>query len=70
MCLIQTATRVWRMSGDFRKRKELEEARKAGLEPAERDEEGNEINPHIPQYIVKAPCIYIYRLVFKIISDG
>jgi len=49
------------MSGgreDFRKRKELEEARKAGLEPAERDEEGNEINPHIPQYIVKAPCIY------------
>lgn len=43
---------------DFRKIKELNEARKAGLIPAERDEEGNEINPHIPQYIAKAPCIH------------
>eukprot|EP01133_Synstelium_polycarpum_P012639 gene12639-14847_t len=41
--------------GDWRKEKELEEARKAGTAPAERDEDGNEINPHIPDYIKKAP---------------
>lgn len=40
---------------EYQKQKDLEAARKAGTAPPELDEEGNEINPHIPQYIVKAP---------------
>ena len=40
---------------DFRRQKELDEARKAGLAPAELDEDGKEINPHIPQYMTNAP---------------
>lgn len=40
---------------DWKKQKELEEARKAGTAPPEVDEEGKDINPHIPQYITSVP---------------
>uniref|UniRef100_A0A6T6L670 Pre-mRNA-splicing factor SLU7 n=1 Tax=Timspurckia oligopyrenoides TaxID=708627 RepID=A0A6T6L670_9RHOD len=50
-----SAQRSFRSRDEYKKSKELEEARKAGQIAPEQDEEGNDINPHIPQYIAKSP---------------
>jgi len=51
---------------DWRKLKELEEARKAGTAPAMQDEDGHDINPHIPQYIMQAS---FFCLLLKVTND-
>lgn len=43
---------------EWKKQKQLDDARKAGTAPAEVDSFGHEINPHIPQYISKVPWYY------------
>ncbi|GFQ08425.1 pre-mRNA-splicing factor slu7, partial [Phtheirospermum japonicum] len=50
-----TASGAFKSRENHRKQLELEEARKAGLAPAEVDEDGKEINPHIPQFMSAAP---------------
>ncbi|KAI3866031.1 hypothetical protein MKX03_024730 [Papaver bracteatum] len=50
-----TASLPFKSREDHRNQLQLEEARKAGLEPPALDEDGNAINPHIPQYMADAP---------------
>ncbi|CAH2079196.1 unnamed protein product [Thlaspi arvense] len=46
---------VFKSRQDHKKTIELEKARKAGLAPAEIDEDGKEINPHTPQFLNLVP---------------
>jgi pre-mRNA-processing factor SLU7 len=53
---MQSTTAPTRMTRDeYKNKKALEEARKAGTVAPEVDEEGRDINPHIPEYISKVP---------------
>jgi pre-mRNA-processing factor SLU7 len=45
----------WKSREQHKQQKELEEARKAGTIAPLTDEDGNDISPHIPQYISQVP---------------
>lgn len=50
------STTTGRKTGEeFRRQKELDKARQSGVAPAALDEDGKEINPHIPNYMTSAP---------------
>jgi hypothetical protein len=66
MMIISIPTVTFKSPEDHQKQLELEEARKAGLALAEVDEDGNEINPHIPQCMSSAPW---YLNADKPVSD-
>ena len=51
--MASSSTRLTR--DELSKKRAVEEARKAGTLPPEVDNEGNFINPHIPEYMAKAP---------------
>ncbi|ORX40071.1 putative mRNA processing-related protein [Kockovaella imperatae] len=56
LILFSVATGANKLSReDFRRQKDLDAARKAGTAPAAVDAEGKSINPHIPEYITRAP---------------
>lgn len=48
----------WKSREELKKEKELDEARKAGTVAPLTDEHGNDISPHIPQYIAAAPWYF------------
>eukprot|EP00736_Rhodelphis_marinus_P010751 Rmarinus@m.13796 len=50
-----SAGRQFKSQEEFKKEKELDEARKAGTAPPAVDDDGKMINPHIPEYMSKAP---------------
>jgi pre-mRNA-processing factor SLU7 len=54
----ETALRGKENRKDWKKARQLEDARKAGTAPAAVDEDGKDINPHIPQYLSSAPWYY------------
>eukprot|EP01126_Amoeba_proteus_P046583 TRINITY_DN5270_c0_g1_i2.p1 TRINITY_DN5270_c0_g1~~TRINITY_DN5270_c0_g1_i2.p1 ORF type:complete len:515 (-),score=95.38 TRINITY_DN5270_c0_g1_i2:815-2257(-) len=53
--LISSSMSWSNITSDYKKQKQIEEARKQGRLAPEKDDEGNDINPHIPEYIKKAP---------------
>ncbi|EME32812.1 Pre-mRNA-splicing factor SLU7 [Galdieria sulphuraria] len=50
-----SSSHMFKSRDELKKARELEQARKAGTIEPEKDEQGRDINPHIPQYISKAP---------------